>query len=597
FEPGTYSFADHTDYVTGGGSLTVTQEPLSEPGETFTWTGAGADNAVETPENWDRAPVFNRTAQLVFAGTAKTAVTVNSDVKAYSVTFSGDADYTVSAGGTAGRLTVYKTLATAASNRAVTVSAPVSVPLENGEWNVAAGTTLQMDGAISGGSTNCEIWQRGAGVMKLAGDNRGFLSKLVVTNGMTWAQHEWALGSDQRPFMFYGDASADDYNSRGGQKVSRYLRFDPEGRAATRLGSSTPLLMTNYTPVAFCGFPGMFVPNKTKPDGTGAVNPGYTVVFVKPLVKVAGGYNGNMILSYWFSTLALDGGLSVDAEDSATLTQDGGILHVNGPFSGSKFVLVAVSKDNITLAASGESALGTLNLMYNSVKVARDGMFAECAAPPVFQFGVSWSTSTAELDLDGCDASFRHLETMNVNVNYSVSSPAGKPAVVRLTDSADWGGAVVRLRFTGEAGLVHSGSGLQRFDIASDTAAPLVVEAGTVLFVTSGGWQGSTNVTVRGTGTIKAMYKTAGKVFSADAATSEVVLSVEGGGKLDLGGDGCSANPAAGLAAGTEIVKRLYVNGVGKDRGDYTSANCSFVKSGTLRVLRSSNPGTVILFQ
>lgn len=158
--------------------------------------------------------------------------------------------------------------------------------------------------------------------MKLAGDNRDLLSKLVVTNGMTWAQHEWALGSDLRPFMFYGDATKAEYDA--GATSCRYLRFDPESHAATRLGGATPLVMTNYTPVSFCGFPAMFVPHKS--NGSGAVNPGYTVVFTKPLRKVPGGYPGNMLLSYWYSTLSLDGGFLADPDDEAVFSQDGGTL-------------------------------------------------------------------------------------------------------------------------------------------------------------------------------------------------------------------------------------------------------------------------------
>ena len=594
-EPDEYSFSSYPDQVTGGGRLTVTEEPIPEPGETFTWTGAGADNAIETPANWDKPPTFNRNAQLVFGTSAKTAVTVNSDVKAYSLTFTGDADYVVSAGNANGKLSVFKTLATTASGRTVTISAPIEVSRNDGEWNVASETTLQLDGAISGGLVDYEIWQRGAGVMKLAGDNRNLLSRLVVTNGMTWAQHEWALGSDQRPFMFYGDANAAEYDARGKSTKSRYLRFDPETRAVTRLGRATPLVMTNYTPVAFCGYPGLLVPNKTKSDGTGAVNPGYTVVFAKPLRKIPGGHTGNLLLTYWYSTLTLDGGFQADVEDPVVFTADGGTLNLNGPLVGGKISLVGVSTDKMRLGASGEAALDALNLMYYGTKVIRDDLFADSATPPILQLGVSWSSNTAEFDLDGHDATFRHLETMNPNVSYSISSPVGKPATVHLTDDAGWSGARVDVIFTGEAGLVKTGSGGQRLDRPSTTAAPLVVEEGAVLFVNSGAWLGSTNVTVRGTGTIQVMYKTAGRVFSADAATSQVSLFVEGDGKLDLGGAGCKANADAGLALGTEIVKRLYVNGQGMPAGEYTKANCSFVKSGALRVLRNTGLGLTVI--
>lgn len=594
-EPDEYSFSSYPDQVTGGGRLVVTEEPIPEPGETFTWTGAGEDNAIETPANWDKPPTFNRNAQLVFGSTAKTAVTVNSDVKAYSLTFTGDADYAVSSGNANGKLSVFKTLATTAPGRTVTISAPIQVARNDGEWNVASETTLQLDGAISGGQVDCEIWQRGAGVMKLAGDNRNLLSKLVVTNGMTWAQHEWALGSDQRPFMFYGDATVDEYNARGKSTTSRYLRFDPETCAATRLGGATPLMMTNYTPVAFCGYPGLIVPNKTKSDGTGAVNPGYTVVFAKPLRKIPGGHTGNLLLTYWYSTLTLDGGFVLDAEDSAVFTQDGGTLNLNGPLVGGKISLVGVSTAKMRLGASGEAALDALNLMYYGTTVTCDDLFADSATPPILQLGVSWSSNTAEFDLDGHDATFRHLETMNANVSYSISSPVGKPATVHLTDDAGWAGARVDVIFTGEAGLVKTGLGGQRLDRPSTTAAPLVVEEGAVLFVNSGAWLGSTNVSVRGTGTIQVMYKTAGTVFSSDAATSQVSLFVEGDGKLDLGGEGCKANADAGLALGTEIVKRLYVNGKGMPAGDYTKSNCSFVKSGTLRVLRNTGMGLCVI--
>lgn len=597
FEPATYALSDYAAWVTGGGTLTVTDEPLPEPGEIFTWTGAGADNAIETPANWDKPPTFGPHAQLVFAGTAKTAVTVNSEIKAYSLTFSGDADYTVSAGSAAGRLVVYKTLAATAADRTTTISAPIQVSNNDGEWNVASGATLQLDGAISGGQVEYEIWQRGAGVMKLAGDNRDLLSQLVVTNGMTWAQHEWALGSDQRPFRFYGDATQAEYDARGKTTKSRYLRFDPETHAATRLGGATPLVMTNYTPVAFCGYPGLIVPNKTKPDGTGAVNPGYTVVFTKPLRKIPGGHTSNLLLSYWYSTLTLDGGFAADVDDVVVFMQDGGSLSLNGSLTGGKISLVGVEKSKMTVGADGETALDVFNLMYNSTKLVRDHVFAASPTPPILQLGASWSSNTAELDLDGHDATFRHLETMKDNVVYSITSPVGKPAAVHLTDDADWSGARIDVIFSGEAGLVKTGSGTQRLDRPSTTSAPLVVEKGTMLFVSTGGWQGATNVTVCGTGTIQVMYKTAGKVFSADAATSQVSLCVEGDGKLDLGGAGCKANADAGLALGTEIVSRLFVNGRGQAAGDYTRTNCSFVTSGTLRVLRDSRVGLTVIFR
>ena len=227
-------------------------------------------------------------------------------------------------------------------------------------------------------------------------------------------------------------------------------------------------------------------------------------------------------------------------------------------------------------------------LFYNvaNVKMARDYQFGgvEDCTTAWYYFNTSSYDSNSILDLQGHPVVFKDIGSQysdDKDHGYGlVTSQA--PATFTLMSVKDRPSE--SLVFEGQASFRYLGTGtnlIQRYK--STSTGTYQVSSGTAGFIRGAIWRG--NVTIDGTGTLLVSADSAAAFGSNTGDTkSTTVLNVNGDtAKMELAGEG------------TTYVMNCFTNGVQLKRGEYTSANCSFVTGlGTLKVMKGAQKPVVL---
>jgi len=216
----TSASAEMASHLVGDGTLLVVNDGSTPTeGATFSWTGAGEDDLLTTPENWKDgvAPSFDGTERLVFGTDAMTFnATVAGTKSVYAIDISttdaftlqeSDASAKILMG--AGGFSFTNTVLTSTNRHTLSVAVELGTLPQT--WRIAHNSSFETMKPWSGRFAG-EIWPLtldARGRVYFRGDNSALETTLIITNCTTvWSQpyvyNEKGLGATNRETWIIG---------------------------------------------------------------------------------------------------------------------------------------------------------------------------------------------------------------------------------------------------------------------------------------------------------------------------------------------------------------------------------------------------------
>lgn len=523
--------------ITGGGSVSVPIAPVPAT-RTATWSGGGGANVLsDEGSNWEGGsmPKLDDGLTAVTFASGGTEAAAASAMFLNGILFNASADFSLSSVSDAVSVRLQSggidTASPASGTRKYTVAAPVDAAVDQ-TWNVAANTSLEMEGRLFGGTAVSTLLRTGPGTVNLSGTD-DFIGRIVISNGVTSVRGDglghtnlgevaicdWPQGSTsvtftdatiEKPVLFDVDSSGSKY---GYGALTLFNGTNTFNGQVSILGNHVRFVVVNDAVATFAG--GMvnnirYPVLRSTTSGT-TVGTGKFVVTNTPL----------NLLGWWQETL-------------------------NGEFavSGNKFTLHGLSVRNTS----------TLRIMV-------DDAIEQCSRL-VFR-------DRATIDLNGHDLYVGKLEDFDFADAPATKVASAAPAMLEIQMAASetsrcW------IAFNDAAGLRKKGAGALAICRESSTTGTLEVAAGRLTLAAgsgiAGGWASGSEVIVGAAGRLV--------VERLRSVSRSAVVRVATGGVIEL-------------ADGVDIrVAELWVDGVKRPNGSYTreSAPGLIAGAGTLEV-------------
>ncbi len=621
---GPYDRASLGDHLDGTGTLYVTKgAPDDGKVKIFTWTGAVSED-LTADGNWEggKAPTFDTGKDyLVFPTTGRASASVSGTIKVNGFSISAAGGFEFKAGDRAsvevgtGGLALADTMAQ--TNVIRIVPNLYFAEAANIACAVGDGTGVEFAGALSSfaipGMEQYAVTFAGDGVYRFAGDNGGFLHRLVLTNATAvTACHSNSFGRSGFELVNERMVVLPTFEGIDGITAPISLNLPFVSSETTR--TWIPAAQTPFT------FGGKLTVRgqiwEDKDGGKYQMAPGYFVLGIPGDIAFEGGLDlGSMRR------------LQFQIDNSAKVRVAGDV--VRGTFRSNYSADVAPVEVRF-YCSSYSSKLGTdeapvaelacrfvngAEIYAPQVTVRLDSdqeiLAAKSYMPFVNSRAQDRTPCLGVMDLNGCDLSIRGFtDALPGNVENGLSTypnacyyvRSSSPATLTLDGQASTIFAKAPWRFEGQAGLLLgsdwvtvnsrgeiTGSGICFMTNAhSTTTGNLTVKGGLLRFGAGAGWAGESTVSVSGTGAIQVDPGAWG--FSSDRdgrkRHSMVTLSFpeEGKGRLVLN-ENCQ-------------VGELIVNGVEQMPGFYSKNTLSpyLEGEGTLHVC-GKHPGAMVIIR
>lgn len=494
-----------------GGSVYVHVNPGAVE-KTYTWTGTAASPlfSAKDPSNWDETPEFSGGGATLRFATG--GVRAESDVEVALVkgilfdgaegvsdfTLAGEEPIAVQDGG------LVATNASVSSRYAV--EAPLCVA-QGQVWDVGENVSLSvtaplLDSNGTGypvtvrGRNDARFWISGNEKSTYSGDFR-IAVDLFGTAKTCQSPGFYATGTD--PF---GPA---------GSGAKLYVTGKPAGSDGNHLALYATNAVVNRAIVcdSYYGFSIYSCAGSTNVFNGPITHPLYLYIGEKSRIEFNGAFNvtaaaGNQ------STFLL-------YKDTDRSQADSEIVF-NGPINYSGAMTVQNAIDNVWLACPS-NALGEF-ACDNKVTVNFGADYALSDGRTKLSLAAN---SISAADLHGHDQHIGRLGTGCSHTGTSIKS-TGRPATLRINQTED---VAFRGRIYDAVTIVKEGEAVLAFtNGVHESTGALVVEAGTLEFRAGSSWRKGTNVTVRGTGTLK--------LGTANDLSQAAVLTLGGTGAVAL---------------------------------------------------------------
>lgn len=538
---GTYgatgSGADTIDDVhfEGSGIIYVARNPPVTPVAAI-WDAGGSDTMLSTTNNWvgDSLPAFDGTTDATFA-TAGTTATIDIEAGLYGITFNRDSDFLLEAGDGSvvlGSGGIHAAVPTGAS-RTYTLAEDIEL-LETQEWtldNSAGATVVTVSGVISDGDYASDLTVKGGGWLNISASNT-FNGAMLIETGVVRITHNQALGS-----------------TVGGTTI------DTAGRARLELNGGLivdePLTVIGNNNSKYClqNVSGTNTLTSMVTMGNGRFYIGGSTA----KLIMTGGMTGNT-----FFVINGSGTLLIE---TTPLTLGTGTLYADD--RGLTILNVASNQFGSMLAAKGTVQMNVAHAMPTNANV---------------RIGVGYGPS-GTFDLNGYDQEIGYLYTgSSLEGVRQITSAAPAMLTVNQSSNQTFDGDL-----NGDLGLIKAGTAQLVLAGTNSTAAgSMIVSNGTLLVAANATLGTSTNIVVA-SGTLSLQTQT--------AIADNAMLSIVTGAHITL---------ATGV---NETVGYLVIDDVYMPVGTYgaTGSGAQFIDDthfagdGILTVLKSTNPGTIVI--
>ena len=540
---------DYGKYFEGEGQIILTSGDIKTD---YTWDGGGEDDtSAETGANWegDEKPDFSSGLVTATFATGGTKATFANAAKLKGMILSLPAGQTDFAFDGEGRLSLLSDGLSAvptsadATARTYAFGLPLAL-LASQEWKLDdANAVLDFSGMKLSGE-GVTLVKTGASVVRLGGNNDFKGSTLSFDGGRLEATGDRVFGDADTKVTLLNTKS-DTVFAPSNCTFRQTIAL--EGNNGGLNGSKGLVVFPACCTNVFCG----------KVTQSTILRPTFGA---NSLTEFRGGYEAGTYIVWSSAELT---SRVVFRETPCKF----GNLSMRG------FVEFAV-------ACTNKAANTYFGLNGNCTALLSAPWVFDCTSPIYFE---PWGSGISTLDITGGDQRFGSLGwtvgtsyTPHRSVTVKCSITASSNAVMHVVQEhdCDWWCA----KFTGLVGLDKEGSKMLMLSNSVSTATgPVRVSAGTLAFHPSASWTTASSVTVTN-------------------GTLRLLGDEQIGRKADwyLAGNAQVEIPSGKVLRG----HRLYLkNGDAWEEqcgGDYTSANCPFIKSGTLRV---SGSGLLLLMR
>ena len=564
------------------GTLKVNNGAPVVEGQTYTWVGGTADDAMNVGDNWvgGVAPSFNGPERLVFGteeGGSARAVVVG-DISVYAIEIDASQPFAIESANAAARiqlgvggLLVTNRLDDLSTPNQVTVSCPIHLTALPQTWTVAAGTVFENAAPLSSDDLAAPLTISARGRVMFKADNSALLAPMEFTD---------IDSMDVQPFVYhrYGLGASNRFTTVNGA-VPRIVRTEGMGNVQ---------YVTNATPLR--------VSAATTQTGYFTRSNYADHYWQEGAVRVFGNENSSL---YVYGNCHFSGGIVNEGTGQITLRVQLREMFVeNSPILTSG--ILATDYDNTIHLNVAGNTWSTLGLLKSTLLCGAAGALDSTAA---IRLGTNNQSFYAEnmgtLDLggfdQGCGRLYKQWNPWGTSKDWGkcyamVTSAA--PAQLEVKSAED---DSVPLKVEGAAGITFNGTGSLSFtNFLSSTVGTLNVAKGTVRFETGAGWTATTNVVVGAEGRIVVGAGTGAPAFGPASGASAANLAVASGGVIEIASGEQPTVKTLTLADGGSRVQQfpgVYGGVAAAGAVDY---RVNWIEgAGTLRVLK---PTGMILF-
>ena len=541
------------------GPGTILAAASSSGTEEATWdAGGGADERVSKSANWDGdiLPDFGAGSLVATFASSGTNAIVDANVDFKGLVFSGASNFALSGNGSASA-----TLGAEGISASFAHVAAIDVPLQltaAQTWNVAEGGTVSVKKPVSSDAP-WSLTKTGAGKLELRAPS-SFSGDFTVNNGAV-------------------DVYAATNAFGSGVGAVTFVERTESRTTLSKLSFKADSTVDNpFTYKFFAGIGDGFV-----------VDAGKKVCFTQPVTFASARESSaswcdgtvvlqegsQMVFSNGLSTVYLVVGSATGSLESRFAVRDKPMTTQN------QFILKNTTV--LELGATGNvfrSAI-TLNGWKTGLDFGADWAISNEVCSVYTGNGVSWKNA---IKLNG--------HSQQVGTFYTRSGDSGTiesptPAMWNFKAPVD-GTTNATVKFTGRAGLGLYGGGTYAINCAMTSKGAVDVSGGTLEFLPSGSWAGCSNLTVRGTGTLKiaaaGTFSTNTNVRVSSGSGAKIVVAdgvVQKVGYMHLDGNELSRGLYGGANAPVPMANRLSC---------FDSSS-----TGVFKVTRGKSGGTVII--
>lgn len=492
----------------GTGILRVENDAPLVEGKTFVWTGAGEDDSVNTPGNWESgtAPLFNGTERLVFnTDVERKQAIFPYGVAVYAIDIQGKSDFTLSSKESdnatialgPGGLTMKKSDELSAFIT-LNLNIPIELSVVPQTWALESfWHQLKAYAPWSGrASGNSQFTIKAGGRLILYANNSALETALTIENlapnnvpgfgdlrsiGQPYIYHPAALGSPERMATFIDCVPR--FINNAGEIVNKVPLY---------INSNLPALQQSYFEES--NYP----------------------LYLDGKVTFFGGFGSDVSMR---NGVHFRGGIEVENDRLTLRLGESDTWIENAPIAAkSEF---HVDGTSILRIMTPGNSWQSLHVYKGTVSLGAENALD---ATGTVQMGepYEWYSGSPSLDLGGFNQQVaRFCSGINLAAfpDNFVTLSSDKPAILEIK-SESAAEDLMRLKVSGAAGISFDTPGSLSFtNVLSDTAGTLQVKRGKVQFLAGSGWTAVTNIVLSG-GTIAIGAGVGDTAFGPNAGSS-----------------------------------------------------------------------------